>query len=350
MFSVTGASLDGAYRATRNINDRWALRLTPDGLGSVTITSKDSPPCTDADAICCAGGVRLQGGTSHTVPGPTAIDMVDAEVEEEPGGAVLTFEITLSRPRLQLLTGVNYVTESVTATEGGRCRNDGSDTHDYRRKSGWVVFRFLLGTSFDSSGGGAAGAPGWSAWGWVASGGFDAVEDGVRMSGSVTSAFLGADVANGRWLAGLALSLSEGDYGDEETGSGGDMESTLGAFYPYARVSLDERLDVWGVLGYGTGALTLTHGHRGDGVQVETDRPDIAMRNRNAVLGGGRHAAIDGALLADLLRGHQVAVLDPDGLEDPAGRLQPLPALRHRGRARSMRRSVASSPFGARST
>ena len=39
----------------------------------------------------------------------------------------------------------------------------------------------------------------------------------------------------------------------------------------------------------------------------------------------------DGALLADLVRGHEVAVLDPDGLEYPVRRLKPLPALGHRG-------------------
>ena len=123
----------------------------------------------------------------------------------------------------------------------------------------------LLGSSFDLGAGGEGGAPAWAAWGRVATGGFDAAEDGVRMSGTVTSAFLGADVARERWLAGLALSLSEGegDYAHAETGSGGEVESRLTALYPYARLSVTERLDVWGLAGIGEGELSLTHAHRG---------------------------------------------------------------------------------------
>ena len=125
----------------------------------------------------------------------------------------------------------------------------------------------LLGSSFNLSAGGEGDGPAWAAWGRVATGGFDAAEDGVRMSGSVTSAFLGADVARGRWLAGLALSMSEGegDYTHEETGAGGDVESTLTAVYPYARLKRERaRSTLWGLAGWGTGELTLTHGHPDD--------------------------------------------------------------------------------------
>ena len=73
----------------------------------------------------------------------------------------------------------------------------------------------LLGSSFHlAAGGGEAGGPGYAAWGRVAVGGFDAeapAEKGtVRLDGEVTTGILGADAEWERWLAGVALSVSEG--------------------------------------------------------------------------------------------------------------------------------------------
>ena len=138
----------------------------------------------------------------------------------------------------------------------------------------------LLGSAFRLSAGGESGAPAWTAWGRFASGGFDAEEDGARMGATVTSGFLGADYSPGRWLAGVALSLSEGegDYADVATGAGGEVASTLTVLYPYARLGLGERVSVWGMAGLGRGELTLTHGHGGEGAAVQRYRTDIAMR------------------------------------------------------------------------
>ena len=122
----------------------------------------------------------------------------------------------------------------------------------------------LLGSAFHLQSGGAAGGPGYAAWGRVAHGGFDAEEDGVRMDGEVTTGFLGADVSAGRWLAGAMVSYSEGDGGYRLTGEaesaydGGEFETALTSLYPYARVHLTERVSAWGLAGYGTGELTLT--------------------------------------------------------------------------------------------
>ena len=136
----------------------------------------------------------------------------------------------------------------------------------------------LLGSAFQLSAGGEAGGPSFAAWGRVATGGFDAEEDGARMDGSVTSGFLGADVARARWLAGLAVGLSEGEgsYAHNETGAGGDVETTMTALYPYGRLSLTDRLDVWGLAGFGQGELEMTHAHEGGA--EERYRTDIDMR------------------------------------------------------------------------
>ena len=73
----------------------------------------------------------------------------------------------------------------------------------------------LLGSSFHlAAGGGEAGGPGYAAWGRMTVGGFDAeapAEKGaVHLDGEVTTGILGADVQWERWLAGVALSVSEG--------------------------------------------------------------------------------------------------------------------------------------------
>ena len=155
----------------------------------------------------------------------------------------------------------------------------------------------LLGSGFQLSAGGEAGAPAYGAWGRFASGGFDAEEDGARMDGSVTSGLLGADMARGRWLAGLAVGLSagEGTYAQMESGAGGDVETTMTALYPYGRLSVTERLDVWGLAGFGQGELEMTHGHEGEA--EERFGTDLGMRM--------------GALGA---RGEVLTPAEPDGL------------------------------------
>ena len=127
----------------------------------------------------------------------------------------------------------------------------------------------LLGSSFRWHTGGEAGAPAWTGWGRFAAGGFEADEDRIRMDGDVTSAFLGMDVAHERWLAGLAVAVSEGD-GDYELlarDEAGEVESSLMSLYPYGRYRLTDRVDVWGLAGYGAGAMTLA----GDAGRTETD-------------------------------------------------------------------------------
>lgn len=143
-----------------------------------------------------------------------------------------------------------------------------------------TVRELLLGSSFQLSTRARAGAPRWTGWGRLASGRFDAAEDGVRMDGSVTSGFLGADLSRRRWLAGVALGFSEGEGGFSliQGSDRGAVESTLTAVYPYARVGVNERVDVWGLAGYGRGELTLTQHADADRTRNETVKTDIAMR------------------------------------------------------------------------
>ena len=131
----------------------------------------------------------------------------------------------------------------------------------------------LLGSSFRLGAGGEDGAPSVTAWGRVASSSFDGEEAGMSLSGDVTTGFLGADMAHDSWLAGLAVGVSEGEGSfDDGTGDGrGTVESSLTSVYPYARFGLGDGVDIWGLVGVGSGDLRLTVGE-------EEFRTDLSMR------------------------------------------------------------------------
>ena len=44
---------------------------------------------------------------------------------------------------------------------------------------------------------------------------------------------------------------------DHESRGTGELESTLTSVHPYTRLAVNEQLSVWGILGYGTGELSL---------------------------------------------------------------------------------------------
>ena len=97
-----------------------------------------------------------------------------------------------------------------------------------------------------------------SAWGRVATSGFDSREDTLRLDGTVTTATLGVDGTWERWVTGLLLAYSEGD-GSFSQGDlpGGDVSSSLTSVHPYVSYTLSDRVRLWGLVGYGSGALQL---------------------------------------------------------------------------------------------
>ena len=164
----------------------------------------------------------------------------------------------------------------------------------------------LLGTTFQLSSGGDAGGPAWTAWGRIATGGFEAEVDDTRLDGDVTSGFLGADVGGSRWLAGLALGTSkgEGDFELIEGGDGGSVESTLTAVYPYAQMGLSETVDIWGLAGFGSGELTLNLHADDERLADERYRTDIDMQMgavgaRGEVLSPAEPGALSIAIKSD---------------------------------------------------
>ena len=167
----------------------------------------------------------------------------------------------------------------------------------------------LLGSAFHLSAGGEGGGPGLAAWGRVTVGGFDgeAPADGgtVRIDGEVTTGILGADAEWDRLLAGVAVSLSEGEGAFDQTGvDSGTIESTMTTVSPYARLALTERVSAWGLLGYGTGDMTIVQAANERGQPERVSRSDLAMRlsalgGRGALLEAGEAGGLDLGLKAD---------------------------------------------------
>ena len=167
----------------------------------------------------------------------------------------------------------------------------------------------LLGSSFHlAAGGGEAGGPGYAAWGRIAVGGFDAeapAEKGtVRLDGEVTTGIFGADAEWERWLAGVALSVSEGEGSFDQPGvDSGTVESSLTSVNPYVRYEASDRLSVWGLVGYGTGDMRMTQAANDDRDRIVT-RTDLMLRlgaagARGVLLEAGEDGGIDLALRGD---------------------------------------------------
>ena len=103
-----------------------------------------------------------------------------------------------------------------------------------------------------------------SAWGRVATSGFDSQEDKLSLDGTVTTATLGVDGTWERWVTGLLLAYSEGDGSFSHVDlAGGDVSSSLTSVHPYVAYTLSDRVRLWGVVGYGSGALRLSLEDRG---------------------------------------------------------------------------------------
>ena len=163
----------------------------------------------------------------------------------------------------------------------------------------------LLGSAFHLAKEGEGGAPGLAAWGRVTVGGFDGEERAdaghMRIDGEVTTGILGADAEWNRLLAGVAVSVSEGEGTFSQPGvDKGEIESTMTTVSPYARLMVNDRLSVWGLAGWGTGDMTITQAANGNQAE-RVARTDLEMRL--AALGG------QGALLqADETGGFNLAL------------------------------------------
>ena len=133
--------------------------------------------------------------------------------------------------------------------------------------AGDTLFDWTPGQARSDEGGATAAdtGPRWSVWGRGMMTGFNGQDGDVSLNGDVLTGLLAADYSHGRLLAGVSLSYSDGHGSYSQPGGPqGKVKSTLTGVHPYLRYALSQSLSVWGVLGYGQGAVTLTPGSAGD--------------------------------------------------------------------------------------
>ena len=181
---------------------------------------------------------------------------------------------------------------------------------DPRRDPGRPVHldlrRVLVGSSFRLNLGAAGGASSrLTAWGRVAGTRFDGRDGALTLDGDVLTGTVGVDRAWGRWLAGLAVSHSRGDGGYARpraaaSGQRGELDAALTSLHPYLRYRMTDRLDVWGLLGYGWGSMTLAPA---TGPAVETDTTLLmgAVGSRGILLPAAEHDGFELATRTDLM-------------------------------------------------
>ena len=140
-----------------------------------------------------------------------------------------------------------------------------------------------------------------SLWGRGAVTRFDGREGSLSLDGEVASGMVGLDWSRdpgsrlggrdrsgsgaGAWTAGLIVSHSVGE-GGYAGNSEGRVEATLTGLWPWGRLALSGRVDVWGAAGYGTGELTVTPKKPGSDEDDATIRTDLDLWMASAGLRG----------------------------------------------------------------
>ena len=98
-----------------------------------------------------------------------------------------------------------------------------------------------------------------SFWSRGAQSQFAGREGQLSLGGRVRTTMFGADYAKGPLIAGLSLSHSRG-LGGYTGVDVGEVTSSVTGLYPWLGYKVTDRITLWGVTGYGKGALRLTPG------------------------------------------------------------------------------------------
>ena len=116
--------------------------------------------------------------------------------------------------------------------------------------SGQSFLQPLNGSSFDDPAKGT-----WSLWGTLGITRFAHRNSESSLEGSIFTTTIGVDYERLSWLAGVALSYSDGDGDISRRTTRVDAISAMAVIEPYWRFNLSDRIQVWGLLGFGTGTL-----------------------------------------------------------------------------------------------
>ncbi len=139
---------------------------------------------------------------------------------------------------------------------------------------------FLSASSMSWSGESTHGAVG-SVWAQGAWSGFDGKSGTTTLDGEVLTALLGLDQTHTTGRRGLVLSHSQGE-GNYQSRSQGQIESTQTLLTPWLSREMNDRLTIWGALGYGTGELTIQRNGRED-LTTDTRAGLIAFGSRGVL-------------------------------------------------------------------
>ncbi len=147
--------------------------------------------------------------------------------------------------------------------------------------AGLTTSNFTHTGAMDESGGSLA------FWGRGARADFRGLDGVVHLDGQTETVTLGADYARDEWLTGVMLTSSRGTGGYQGVASG-EVEVSLNAAIPYGSYRFSERLDVWGAVGRGTGALTLTPEGEGS-IEADLDWSMVSAGLRGGLFGAAGH-------------------------------------------------------------
>ena len=154
-----------------------------------------------------------------------------------------------------------------------------------------------------------------SVWSRSARSNFGGRQGALSLNGDVRTTMLGADYTRGRLVAGLSMARSQGlgGYGGRHVGR---VESSVTGLYPWLGYKVNDRVSVWGVTGYGAGALRLTP-DRATALETGLSMAMAAAGTRGELVGSRAGGGFTLAFKADALWvGTSV-----DGVDSAAGRL-----------------------------
>ena len=156
-----------------------------------------------------------------------------------------------------------------------------------------------------------------SFWSRGARSSFAGHEGTLRLDGDVRTTMVGADYAKGPMVVGLSLAHSrgQGGYHGLSSASSGHVASSVTGLYPWMGYTLSDRVSVWGVTGYGKGALTLMPG---EGTALTSG---LSM----AMAAGGLRGELTDSMVAGFGLAFKADALwvgtATDGVEGPGGNL-----------------------------
>ena len=153
-----------------------------------------------------------------------------------------------------------------------------------------------------------------SFWSRGARSSFAGEEGDLGLDGEVRTTMFGADYARGPLVVGLSLANSRG-LGEYVGVDVGQVTSSVTGLYPWLGYRVTERVTVWGVAGYGGGALVLTPGV-GGALESGLSMKMAATGTRGELIASGA-GGFDLAFKADALWVGTAI----EGVEGPSGRL-----------------------------